>query len=289
MDSFFYVDKPSGVTSFQVLREMKRILSVKKIWHTGTLDPLATWGLLVATWNYTKLIPYFEKDVKSYTATIMLDGTSPSYDSDSEITYIPTNQQESLRESLTLEKIQDCIDKNFSWEITQVPPKYSALKINGKRALDRTLAWEEIVMKERKAHIRETKIVSYEYPKLVANFSVSAGTYIRSIAFDLWEKLSAWWYLCALRRTWVWLLSEDMLVPLEKLSWKTSLSPYEMFKDKIYTFSDKTILKRLWDGQRVYWVFDFPEDREILLSDGSTILFVVEYKKSVLHPRKKIV
>lgn len=289
MDAFFYVDKPTGQTSFSALRDIRKKLWVKKIGHTGTLDPLATGWLLVATWNYTKLIPYVEKDSKSYRATIMLDGNSPSYDSDSEVSYLPENQQLKLKQSLDLKVIQDCIDKNFSWEIQQIPPKYSALKINGKRALDRTLAGEEIVMKERSATIHDSKIISYNYPKLEIEFSVSAGTYIRSIAFDLGQKLWAWWYLSWLRRTGVWTLSEDMLQDIDTLTHDSTLPVQDIFRDKIFLFSDSVVLGRLADWQRVWWEYDLPENENIFLSDGHMILYVVEYKDSVLHPRKKII
>lgn len=289
MDAFFYVDKPSGQTSFAVLREMRKILWVKKIWHTGTLDPLATWGLLVATGSYTKLISYVKKDTKSYRAEIMLDGTSPSYDSDSEITYLSEEVQNKLKTELNLEKIQTCIDVHFLGEITQIPPKYSALKIDGKRALDRTLAGEDIVMKERKTTIFSSKIISYEYPKLVAEFRVSAGTYIRSIAFDLWKHLWAGWYLCNLRRIQVWKLTEDMLQELDDISPENTLDVHEIFWDTIFDFTDDVVLKRLSDGQRVWGEYDFPENTEIFLSKDNMIRYVVEYKDSVLHPRKKIV
>jgi tRNA pseudouridine55 synthase len=114
MDAFFYIDKPTGSTSFQVLRDMRRILGVKKIGHSGTLDPLATGGLLVATGNYTKLIPYVEKDSKSYRATIMLDGVSPSFDSDSEVNYLSASDQEKYKQELRLEKIEKIFSENFS-------------------------------------------------------------------------------------------------------------------------------------------------------------------------------
>lgn len=289
MDAFFYVDKPTGQTSFQVLRDMRRILWVKKIWHTGTLDPLATWGLLVATWNYTKLISYVEKDTKSYRATIMLDGSSPSYDSDSEITYLSDSQQAQFKNTLMQQDIQSCIDSHFSGEVIQIPPKYSALKIDGKRALDRTLAGEDVIMKERKANILKSKIISYKYPELIAEFTVSAGTYIRSIAFDLWEQLWAWWYLSGLRRIWVGYLSEDMLTPLEALSHENILPIEQIFPNKIFHFNDEIVLRRLSDGQRVWGEYDFPENEHIFLSNGDMIRYVVEYKDSVLHPRKKIV
>ncbi len=219
----------------------------------------------------------------------MLNGTSPSYDSDSEITYLPESQLEDLKNNLTLETIQEVIDTYFTGEITQIPPKYSALKIDGKRALDRTLAWEEVIMKERKAIILSSKIISFEYPKLVAEFTVSAGTYIRSIAFDLGEKLWAGWYLCNLRRTWVGKLTEDMLQNLDDISAENTLWVEQIFGDKIFHFDDEVVLKRLSDGQRVWWEYDFPENENIFLSDGDMIRYVVEYKDSVLHPRKKIV
>lgn len=289
MDAFFFIDKPTWQTSFQVLRDMRRILWVKKIGHTGTLDPLATWWLLVATGNYTKLISYIEKDSKSYRARVMLDGNSPSYDSDSEISYLDKQIQNYLKENLTKQDIQDCIDKKFSWEIMQVPPKYSALKIDGKRALDRTLAGEEIIMKSRKAHIISSKIISYTYPELIVDFTVSAGTYIRSIAYDLWKALNAGGYLSALRRTWVGKLTEDMLQSVEDISIEDSFPIEKIFGSKIYNFSDETILRRLSDGQRVRWEFGFPENENIFLSTNNVIRYVVEYRDGVIHPRKKIV
>jgi len=185
MDAFFLIDKPSGITSFGVLREMRRILSVKKIGHTGTLDPLATGGLLVATGNYTKLIPYVEKDSKKYTATIQLDGTSPSYDSDTEISYISQDRQKELEQNTTLSQIDDIFQKHFFGKIQQIPPKYSAVKIDGKRALDRTLAGQEVEMKRRDVEVLSYTILSFTYPELIVELEVSAGTYIRSIAHDL--------------------------------------------------------------------------------------------------------
>jgi len=79
INRFYYIDKPIGLTSFDVLRQMRKKLNMKKMWHTGTLDPLATGGLLVAVWNYTKLIPYFEKDSKEYIFTVELNWVTPSF------------------------------------------------------------------------------------------------------------------------------------------------------------------------------------------------------------------
>ena len=289
MDAFFFIDKPTGQTSFQVLRDMRKILWVKKIGHSGTLDPLATGGLLVATGQYTKLIPYVEKDTKSYRADIMLDGASPSYDSDSEITFLSETQQKESQKTLSLENIQEIFQDNFYGKILQIPPKYSALKINGKRALERVKAGEDIIMKQRYAEILSYNIISFEYPKLIVEIKVAAGTYIRSIAHDLWEILGTGWYLSALRRIWVGRLDIISSVLLDDVSVDKSLDIYTLFPDRIYLFTDEVVLKRLSDGQRVWGEYDFPTGQDIFLFDGNVVRYVVAYKDSVLHPRKKVV
>jgi len=289
MDAFFFIDKPTGITSFQLLREMKKFLGIKKIGHSWTLDPLATWGMLVATWWYTKLISYVEKDSKSYIADIMLDGTSPSYDSDTDVEFLSEEKQKKARSKITQDLLESIFTEKFSGKITQVPPKYSALKIQWKRALDRTLAGEEVVMKEREAHILLYKILSYSYPKLQIEISVSAGTYIRSIAHDLWVILWTWGYLSALRRTKVGNIDISCAQKLEDLDATKYLDMKQIFPKRVFEFSDETVLQRLSDGQRVRGEYDFPENENIFLMKENMVLYVVEYKEWVLHPRKKIV
>ncbi len=288
MDAFFFLDKPSWMTSFDVLRDMRHNLNIKKIGHTGTLDPLATGGLLVATWNYTKLIPYIEKDSKKYIANIMLDGKTESYDSDTEIHFVSSEKKQSFQKELTQEKLENIFKKNFSGKITQIPPKYSALKINGKRALDRTLAGENIKMNPRDAEIFLFKIISYQYPELIVEIEVAAGTYIRSIAHDLWEIIGSWWYLSALRRITVWRLNISQATKLRDLKKENSLDIYDIFKDKIVLFQDEKTYARLRNGQRVKGDFSFPQNMDIFLFDGKNIRYIIEYKKGVIHPRKKV-
>lgn len=267
---------------------MRRVLWIKKIWHSWTLDPLATGGLLVATGNYTKLIPHVEKDTKSYRATIELDGVSPSYDSDTEITFLSKEQKKYFWETISESDIEGVFQKNFFWKISQTPPKYSALKIDGKRALDRTLAGQDIEMKMREVEILSYDIISFSYPTLVVDISVSAGTYIRSIAHDLWNILGTGGYLSALRRTQVWGLNISEGVTLDDLDKGKNISPEKIFWEKIYHFDDEWVYRRLGDWQRVRWEFTLPERQEIFLSHDDMIWFVVEYKDGVIHPRKKI-
>jgi len=289
MDAFFFIDKPTWITSFKAIHAIRKKLGIKKIGHTGTLDPLATWWLLVATWNYTKLIPYVEKDVKWYSATIMLDGESDSYDSDTPIRFMSNEKQSSFQKKLTLKYINEIFEKNFLWKITQIPPKYSALKIDGKRALDRTLAGETIVMKSRQAEIISYKISEFSYPVLKVEILVSAWTYIRSIAHDLWELLWTGWYLSSLRRTQVGHLDISLAVNVDSVSETDVIDIQDMFPENIFLFEDEEVYKRLSDGQRVWGEYDFPENENIFLFDGSVIRYIVEYKASVLHPRKKVV
>ncbi len=288
MDGFFYVDKPTGITSFDVLRDLRRTLWIKKLWHTGTLDPLATWGLLVAVGSYTKLISYIDKEWKTYEATILLDWESDSYDRDTEIRYISLEKQRELFKDLTLDQLEKIFQENFYGKISQVPPSYSALKIDGKRALERVRAGEVLEMKARDTEIFSYKILDFHYPKLVVELEVQAGTYIRSIAHDLWQLLWAWGYISELRRTRVGSIDIQDATWLEELNKETTLDIEMVFPEKIYLFQDEDVYKRLADGQRVRWEFPFPENVDIFLFDGSMIRYVVEHKNSVLHPRKKI-
>jgi len=288
MNAFFYIDKPSGYTSFDVLRDMRRKLSIKKFGHTGTLDPLATGWLLIASWKYTKLLSYLHADRKSYTAEIMLDGTSPSFDRDTEISYISEKKQKEAREILTFSEIERCIEQNFLGEIEQVPPSYSALKINGKKALDRVLAWEELYLEKRKAFVYECRILSYDYPLLKIQCDVSAGTYIRSIARDLWEKLGVWGYIAELRRIKVGKLDISFATTLEDLTAQSILTPKLLFWESCIDFYDEEIYARLSHWQRVRADYDWKPNIPLFLTDNHQICFVVEYLDGVIHPLRKV-
>lgn len=276
------------MTSFDVIRQLKKTCNEKRIGHSGTLDPLATGCLLVALWNYTKLIPLLEKDNKEYIADIMLDGNSPSYDSDSEIRYISALQRDTFQSSLTQDILKELIENNFLWEIEQIPPKYSALKINGKRALDRTLAGEKVVMKSRTAHIFEFEILEFIYPLLRARIKVSAGTYIRSIAHDLWNQVWTGGYLSALRRSKIANLDVINAQSLDGFDSTKILAPELLFAGKCITIKEREVIERLWHGQRVRYELWLNNNSKIILFYSQLPHFIAQYKDGVLHPIKKI-
>lgn len=190
---FLNINKPKGITSFDVIRKLRKICGIKKMGHLGTLDPIAEGVLVVAVSEATKLIEFLMKADKSYRATMILGANSSTYDSEGEIVEVEKRVPE-------LSEIEGNL-KNFVGEIDQIPPKYSAIKINGKKAYDLVRKGEEFEMKSRKVEIQNIKIVKYDYPELVIDVDCGSGTYIRSLIHDLGQKLGVGAYMVALLRT----------------------------------------------------------------------------------------
>jgi tRNA pseudouridine55 synthase len=167
-----------------------------KVGHTGTLDPLATGVVIICTGKKTKLIDQLQYDVKEYIATLQLGATTPSYDLEKEIdaTY-PT-------EHITRELIDQTIPL-FLGEQWQVPPIFSAVQINGKRAYEFARKGEEVELKPKLLVIDEIEVLAFDEAKMQLTIRVvcSKGTYIRALARDIGEKLHSGAHLIALRRT----------------------------------------------------------------------------------------
>ncbi len=288
INRFYYIDKPIGLTSFDVLRQMRKKLNMKKMWHTGTLDPLATGGLLVAVWNYTKLIPYFEKDSKEYIFTVELNGVTPSFDSETPVEYISEELQQKFKKELTQEKIEEILKQNFFWDIQQVPPKYSALKINGKKALEKVRNWEEFEMKIRNTTIFEIEVLEFSYPQVTIRAKVAAGTYIRSIAFDLWEIVGSGWYVSFLRRTKIDELKVEDAQNLDEFDETKYFDDRKLFwNEKFITLPDY-VLAKLNNGLPVnYPEFD-KADWEYFVENQEGVTNIVSYQSPILKAKRKI-
>lgn len=145
--------------------------------------------MLVATDNSTKLISYIDKARKTYVFTVRLDGQTPSCDLDTKIEYLDPVLLEKARLTLTKEVIEKTIQTHFSGKMEQVPPSYSAIRLQGQRAYDMVRAGQEVVIPKRTVEILSSKIVSFSFPEITIEMEVSVGTYIRSIARDLGERL----------------------------------------------------------------------------------------------------
>ncbi len=175
---FYLIDKPTWISSFDVIRKLRVILETKKLWHTGTLDPLASWCLLVATDQSTKLIPLLEKLEKSYIFEMRIDGTTESLDLWTSIT--PHSGVTSYAK--TQEELLYFIENMAS----QIPPAYSALRIDGERSYMKARRWEILTLKERPISISEVEILEFQPPFFRIKLRISSGWYIRSIARDIW-------------------------------------------------------------------------------------------------------
>jgi tRNA pseudouridine55 synthase len=188
------IDKPYGWSSFQAVKKVKWLLKAKKVGHAGTLDPLATGLLILCTEKKTKEIESIQGQEKEYTGTITVGATTPSYDMETE-----PNQIFPF-EYITPELIQETLPK-FIGDISQIPPLFSAIKVDGKRAYTLARQGSEHELKSRIINIREFEITRIDLPEIDFRVSCSKGTYIRSLAFDFGKALGSGAYLSALRRT----------------------------------------------------------------------------------------
>ena len=200
MNTVLYFDKPLGWTSFNLVNRVRGVLSrhigVKKlkVGHAGTLDPLATGVMILCTGKNTKLIESFQYQTKEYVATIKLGATTPSFDLETEI------DAEYPVEHITEDLVKQTLNK-FVGEIKQIPPTYSAIKINGKRAYEYARKGDEVELKPKTLVIDEIELLDYKMPEIVVRVVCSKGTYIRALARDIGEALQSGGHLTALRRT----------------------------------------------------------------------------------------
>ena len=193
MFGFINVNKPKGITSHDVVAILRRILKIKQIGHTGTLDPFAEGVLPICIGKATRLIEFLE-DEKAYIGTIQFGKSTDTDDVDGKI--INTSEKQ-----ITFEDLENAL-KDFRGEIEQTPPIYSAIKINGKKLYEYAREGKDVEIKPRKVCIQKLEILSFDEIKQQAELYIecSKGTYIRSIANDLGLALQAYGYLTKLVR-----------------------------------------------------------------------------------------
>lgn len=201
MNEIIFIDKPSGWTSFDVVAKIRSALSKKwgkriKVGHSGTLDPFATGLLIILTGQETKNQAKYMKLDKEYHATLKLGATSTTGDPEGKITKIVKNGP-----LAPTKKEVEGVLTSFVGEVSQTPPAFSAVKIDGKRAYKLAREGKEVKLEPRKIKIYTAEIMEYEYPDLKIRVSCSSGTYIRTLAENIGEKLKTGAYLSALRRT----------------------------------------------------------------------------------------
>lgn len=217
MEGILLADKPEGWTSFDVVNYIRRIVaSVEnkkaknvKVGHTGTLDPFATGLLIILVGKeYTRRAGEYSKADKTYEVTMRLGQISSTGDPEGEIGDVSDTVPEPG-------SITACLSR-FTGEIKQIPPVYSAVKINGKRAYKLARSGEKFEIEPRKVRIKSIELVDYAYPHVRFKAEVSSGTYIRSLVSDIGEELGVGAYTEQLRRTVIndWRV-DDAIAPKE--------------------------------------------------------------------------
>ncbi|MEQ8475958.1 tRNA pseudouridine(55) synthase TruB [Fulvivirga sp.] len=207
------VDKPLTWTSFDIVKKLRYHLKVKKIGHAGTLDPLATGLLILCTGKKTKQIETYQAQEKEYTGTFTIGATTPSYDLETEVENIKDfshlKQEDLLKAS-----------ESLTGKIDQIPPIFSAIKVEGKRAYKGARNGEDVKLKSRQVEVKVFELTEVNLPVVAFKIVCSKGTYIRSLARDFGEILGVGAYLSSLRRTRIGDFSVDDAKTIEELTKK---------------------------------------------------------------------
>jgi tRNA pseudouridine55 synthase len=227
MDGLLLVNKPRGPTSFQIIKLLRRITGVKKIGHTGTLDPFARGLLLVVFGKATKFVQVLQNLEKEYIAKVLFGVSTETDDQEGEV--LQEREIEPFEERELLDML-----KNFQGRITQVPPRFSAVKHRGERAYKRARRGEDFQLEGRDVYISRIRMVYYNHPYLKVIVRCSKGTYIRAFARDFGKSMGTCASLFSLIRRSIgrWNISdsftidsstergivEERLIPLSHLS-----------------------------------------------------------------------
>ena len=292
-NGWLVIDKPSGFTSFQVVKVIRKLYSVKKAGHAGTLDPLATGILPVALGEATKTIPYTIYTDKTYHFTVCWGDDRDTNDSDGRV--IATSKKRPSEESIMN------ILENFKGKFEQVPPDYSAIKVNGQRAYKLAREQKPVQLKARTVEVKSIKLLKIPDPDH-AEFCVttSKGFYVRSLARDLGLKLGTFGHIVSLRRSQVGSFYEkdsillDSLLALEHSREKfEALLPVERALDDIPALSlSESSAERLRYGQSISvteeanWLDEKPDKANKLayVTFNRKLLAVVALQDDYLKP-----
>jgi tRNA pseudouridine55 synthase len=197
IDGILLIDKEKGITSYDVIRKVKKVLGrEQKIGHAGTLDPLATGLLILLLGKATKSMNTFHTYNKVYEVVGRLGFATDTQDIEGKIVY---KDEKSIRPDI--EDIKDIIEKNFLGDISQTPPRYSAKKIHGQKAYDLAREGKEFTLEKKDIHVSQFEVFEYVYPIIKCKIVCSTGTYIRTLIYDLGIILNTYATVIDLRRT----------------------------------------------------------------------------------------
>jgi tRNA pseudouridine55 synthase len=281
------IDKPIGPTSHRVVSVVRQGTGIRKVGHAGTLDPRASGVLVLCLGAATRLSEYLSTSSKRYEAVIRFGTTTRTYDADGEIV-------ERTDATPTSEQIRAALPA-FVGEIEQAPPPYSAVKVHGQKAYELARAGQDVDLGPRQVTIYRLEATEYRPPDLALTVECSAGTYMRSLAHDLGQRLGMGAYLAALRRTKAGPFDLNDAVPLARLEAAFSTGDWQAFvrppSDALPEFPIVSVgaedIERLRFGHRVAAMEGSSGLARALASDG-TLIAILEAVEggSLWHPRK---
>ena len=275
MDGIFLINKEKGCSSFDVIRALKRKFSEKKMGHTGTLDPFAEGLLIVCLGKATKAIPFLEDDDKDYLAVLSLGKETDTLDLDGKI----INEKEVG--NITKDDVENTF-KKFLGEITQTPPKYSALKKNGIPLYEYARKNIDLEIPSRKVYISKLELKNYNDKEITFFASVSKGTYIRSLGYDIALALNTVGHLKSLVRTRIGthFLSESKNV--EDLT-INDLFPIKNFIKYPKVVADEKMVKDIKNGKQLILPY---QGNRVLLMNGDEALAIYEYVDNIYKMKR---
>ena len=280
MFGFLNVYKPKGITSHDVVSALRRITKVKQIGHTGTLDPFAEGVLPICIGKATRLIEYLDDD-KAYTGTIQLGSSTTTYDLEGEEVNFSDKK-------VTLNEIEAALDK-FRGEIEQLPPIYSAIKVNGKKLYEYAREGKEVKIEPRGVNISNLRILNF-YPEtrqVELHIECSKGTYIRSIANDLGEELGTYGHLVKLVRVKAGMFEVNNAVSLEHIQTKEDvekllIAPLKKLNYMTYELNKNELVK-VSNGTAIMPSKELPENSLILLTSQERLIAAAKMTKGLLR------
>lgn len=210
MDGIINIYKPIGITSFDAVRIIRKLSHVKKVGHTGTLDPLASGVLPICIGKGTKIVDYIMSENKIYLAELKLGVVTETYDREGAI----TKEHAVIDDEVIIKNVIN----SFIGEIDQVPPMYSALKVNGKKLYELARQGITIERKSRKITINNIEIIEFNPPYIKMKVYCSKGTYIRSLCYDIGEKLGCGGTMWNLERVCTGIFTKENSVNIEELN-----------------------------------------------------------------------
>ena len=268
---FLNIYKPKGITSFDVIYKLRKILGIKKIGHAGTLDPLAEGVLPVAVGNASRLIEYLEGD-KAYEAKIFFGANSTTYDDEGEKTEV-------AEANFSNEEFLTALPQ-FLGKIKQIPPVYSAIKIGGKKLYELARAGkEEIKLEPRDVEIYDISILEFNLPYITISVSCSSGTYIRSLAYDLGVALKTGAYIKELKRTKSNGFEIKNSIKIEDAGELNIQSPLNVINFPVYNLSGSEY-QRVKNGNSILVNSKYQENQKIFLCKGGQIIALATYCNS---------